>query len=72
MIRSSLSENLGVIHACKHRTRSISAFQMPPPEQLAQLDDAAVRDCMISKGYKIATDRSASKVEVVKFFFEYV
>ncbi len=44
------------LSACRQRTRSISAFQTPPPEQLAQLDDAAERDCMISKGYTISTE----------------
>jgi hypothetical protein len=42
--------------ACRHRNSSFSAFQAPRQEQRAQLDDAAVRDCMMTKGYKIETE----------------
>ena len=38
--------------ACRH-ANSVSSYQSPPPKQSAQLDDAAVRDCMQAKGYKI-------------------
>jgi hypothetical protein len=44
------------LSACKHQCPSISAFQTPSQEQRAQLDDAAVQDCMITKGYKIETE----------------
>jgi hypothetical protein len=37
-------------------TPCISAFQATPPDQRAQLDDAMVRDCMKTKGYKIDTE----------------
>jgi hypothetical protein len=42
--------------ACRHPNAPFSAFQPTPQEQRAQLDDAAVRDCMKTKGYKIETE----------------
>ena len=44
------------LSACKRQGPSISAFQTPPQEKRTQLDDAAVRDCMMAKGYKIGTE----------------
>jgi hypothetical protein len=44
------------LSTCKHRNPSISAFQTPPQEKRDQLDDTAVRDCMMAKGYKIGTE----------------
>jgi hypothetical protein len=44
------------LSACKHQSPPLSAFQTPPQEKRAQLDDAAVRDCMMTKGYKIGTE----------------
>jgi len=46
----------GDLSACKRQSPSISAFQNPSQEKRAQLDDAAVRDCMVTKGYKIETE----------------
>src|ERR1700753_2553361 len=42
--------------ACKRQSPPISAFQNPPQEKRAQLDDTAVQDCMVTKGYKIETE----------------
>jgi hypothetical protein len=44
------------LSACRHRIPSISAFQTPSQGQRAQLDDAAMRDCMATKGYTIGTE----------------
>jgi hypothetical protein len=44
------------LSACKHQRPSVSAFQKLSQEQRAQLDDAAERDCMVNKGYKIQTE----------------
>jgi hypothetical protein len=44
------------LSACKRQSPPISAFQNPPQEKRAQVDDAAVRDCMMTKGYKIETE----------------
>jgi ABC-type uncharacterized transport system involved in gliding motility auxiliary subunit len=44
------------LSACRHQSPSISAFQATPPDQRAQLDDAMVRDCMKTRGYKIDTE----------------
>ena len=38
------------LSTCKRQSPPISAFQNPPLEKRAQLDDAAVRDCMVTKG----------------------
>src|SRR5271154_5991940 len=42
--------------ACRRPNASFSAFQATPQEQRTQLDDAAVRDCMKTKGYKVETE----------------
>jgi hypothetical protein len=44
------------LSVCRHRSPSISAYQTPSQGQRAQLDDAAVQDCMMAKGYKIGTE----------------
>jgi PBP1b-binding outer membrane lipoprotein LpoB len=44
------------LSACKHQRPSVSAFQTLSQEQRAQLDDAAERDCMTNKEYKVETD----------------
>jgi hypothetical protein len=44
------------LSACKHQSPSISDYKTPPREQDAQLNDAAVRECMMAKGYKIGTE----------------
>ena len=44
------------LSACRRQSPSISAFQATPSDQRAQLDDAMVRDCMKTKGYKIDTE----------------
>jgi hypothetical protein len=44
------------LSACRHKGPSLSAFQTPSQGQRAQLDDAAVQDCMMAKGYKIGTE----------------
>jgi hypothetical protein len=49
------------LSACRHRSPSISAFQTPSQEQRTQLDDAAVRDCMMTKGYK--TERKGDEIQ---------
>jgi hypothetical protein len=40
--------------ACGHPSSSMSAFQSPT--QLAQPDDAMVRECMKNKGYKVEAE----------------
>ena len=42
--------------ACKLHKSTITAYQKIPREQQPPLDDAAVRDCMKAKGYKIETE----------------
>ena len=44
------------LSACKHPQVTITAYQKIPREQQPPLDDAAVRDCMKAKGYKIETE----------------
>ena len=44
------------LSACKRQRPSVSAFQTLSQEQRDQLDDAAERDCMMNKGYKIETE----------------
>jgi hypothetical protein len=44
------------LSACRHQRPSVSAFQKLSQEQRAQLDDAAERDCMMNKGYKVETE----------------
>jgi hypothetical protein len=44
------------LSACKRQSAPISAFQNLPEEKRAQPDDAAVQDCMVTKGYKIETE----------------
>ena len=44
------------LSACRHRSPSISAFQTPSQGQRAQLNDATVQDCVMTKGYKIGTE----------------
>jgi hypothetical protein len=39
---------------CRHPSSSMSAFQSP--NQLAQPDDAMVRECMKNKGYKVEAE----------------
>jgi hypothetical protein len=39
--------------ACRHQNASASAFQATTSNQRAQLDEAAMRDCMAAKGYKV-------------------
>jgi hypothetical protein len=42
--------------ACRHKNASASAFQATTSNQRAQLDGAAMRDCMAAKGYKVDTE----------------
>ena len=44
------------LSACKLHKSTITAYQKIPREQQPPLDDAAVRDCMKAKGYKIETE----------------
>jgi hypothetical protein len=44
------------IAACKHHSSPIRAYQEIPRDQQPPLDDAAVRNCMKIKGYKIETE----------------
>jgi hypothetical protein len=44
------------LSACKRQGPSISAFQTPSQKERAQLDDTAVQDCMMTKGYNIKTE----------------
>jgi hypothetical protein len=44
------------LSACELHKSTITAYQKIPREQQPRLDDAAVRDCMKAKGYKIETE----------------
>jgi hypothetical protein len=44
------------ISACKRHSSPFSAYQEIPRNQQPPSDDAAVRDCMKAKGYKIETE----------------
>jgi hypothetical protein len=43
------------LSACKHQSPSNFEHKTSPSGQDAQPNDAAVRECMIAKGYKIGT-----------------
>jgi ABC-type glycerol-3-phosphate transport system substrate-binding protein len=44
------------LSACKHHRSSVTAYQPSPREQQDEMDEATVRDCMKTKGYKIESE----------------
>jgi hypothetical protein len=44
------------LSTCRHKDSFVRAHQAIPPDQRASMDDATVRDCMKTKGYKIETE----------------